>query len=146
MERIGWIGTGVMGGSMCGHLLSAGHPTTVHTRSPAKADALVARGAERVDSPREVARASDVIFVMVGFPADVRDVVLGERGVLAGAAPGSLVVDMTTSDPSLAREIEREARARGVGSLDAPVSGGDVGAREARLSIMVGGRDEDVAR
>ncbi|MFM7141048.1 MAG: NAD(P)-dependent oxidoreductase, partial [Alphaproteobacteria bacterium] len=146
MERIGWIGTGVMGGSMCGHLLSAGHPTTVHTRRPAKADALVARGAARVDSPCEVARASDVIFVMVGFPADVRDVVLGERGVLAGAAPGSLVVDMTTSDPSLAREIERESRARGVGSLDAPVSGGDVGAREARLSIMVGGRDEDVAR
>lgn len=146
MERIGWIGTGVMGASMCGHLLAAGHPTTVCTRTPAKADALVARGATRVGSPREVAEASDVVFVMVGFPADVRDVVLGERGILAGAPGGGLLVDMTTSDPALAREIEVAASARGVGALDAPVSGGDVGAREARLSIMVGGRREDFER
>lgn len=146
MERIGWIGTGVMGASMCGHLLSAGHPTTVCTRTPSKADALVARGAVRCASPQEVARASDVIFVMVGFPSDVREVVLGGHGVLSGTAPGSLVVDMTTSDPALAREIEREAQTRGVGSIDAPVSGGDVGAREARLSIMVGGRRENFER
>jgi len=146
MERIGWIGTGVMGASMCGHLLAAGHPTTVFTRTPAKADALVARGATRVGSPREVAEVSDVVFVMVGFPADVRDVVLGERGILAGAPGGALLVDMTTSDPALAREIEGAAHARGVGALDAPVSGGDVGAREARLSIMVGGRREDFER
>ena len=146
MERIGWIGTGVMGASMCGHLLAAGHPTTVCTRTPAKADGLVARGATRAGSPREVAEASDVVFVMVGFPADVRDVVLGARGILAGAPGGGLLVDMTTSDPALAREIEVAASARGVGALDAPVSGGDVGAREARLSIMVGGRREDFER
>ncbi len=146
MERIGWIGTGVMGASMCGHLVAAGHRATVFTRTPSKADELVARGATRVDSPRAVAESSDVVFVMVGFPADVREVVMGERGALAGASPGTLLVDMTTSDPALAREIEREANARGVGSLDAPVSGGDVGAREARLSIMVGGRAGDFAR
>ncbi|MBU6282068.1 NAD(P)-dependent oxidoreductase [bacterium] len=146
MERVGWIGTGVMGASMCGHLVSAGHRATVFTRTAAKADALVARGAKRVDSPRAVAESSDVVFVMVGFPADVREVVLGERGALAGAVPGTLLVDMTTSEPELAREIEREAIARGVGALDAPVSGGDVGAREARLSIMVGGLREHFER
>lgn len=146
MERVGWIGTGVMGASMCGHLVSAGHRATVFTRTAAKADALVARGAKRVDSPRAVAESSDVVFVMVGFPADVREVVLGERGALAGAVPGTLLVDMTTSEPELAREIEREAIERGVGALDAPVSGGDVGAREARLSIMVGGLREHFER
>lgn len=146
MERVGWIGTGVMGASMCGHLVSAGHRATVFTRTASKADALVARGAKRVDSPRAVAESSDVVFVMVGFPADVREVVLGERGALAGAVPGTLLVDMTTSEPELAREIEREAIARGVGALDAPVSGGDVGAREARLSIMVGGLREHFER
>jgi len=146
MERVGWIGTGVMGASMCGHLVAAGHPATVFTRTPSKAGGLVEGGARWADSPRAVAECSDVVFVMVGFPADVREVVLGDRGVLAGAAPGTLVVDMTTSDPALAREIEREAQARGAGALDAPVSGGDVGAREARLSIMVGGRREDFER
>ena len=146
MERVGWIGTGVMGASMCGHLLAHGHPTTVFTRSPERARSLIDRGARWAATPREVAAASDATFVMVGYPSDVREVVLGPDGALAGAAPGSLLVDMTTSDPELAREIFGAARARGVGSLDTPVSGGDIGAREARLSIMVGGEAGDVAR
>lgn len=144
--RIGWIGTGIMGAPMCGHLLDRGHRLTVYTRTAARADALVARGAARAASPRAVAAASDVTFTMVGYPADVRAVVLGEDGALAGAAKGSVLVDMSTSEPSLAREIAAAARAAGVGSLDAPVSGGDVGAREARLSIMVGGEPEVFAR
>lgn len=137
--RIGWIGTGVMGAAMCGHLLDRGHAVTVYTRTAERAAPLLARGARWVDSPRGVAERSEVVFSMVGFPHDVREVILGERGALRGAAAGSVLVDMTTSEPALAREIEAAARPRGVASLDAPVSGGDVGAREARLSIMVGG-------
>jgi 3-hydroxyisobutyrate dehydrogenase len=137
--RIGWIGTGVMGSSMCGHLLAAGFSATVFNRTPAKAETLLARGARWADSPRAVAEASDVVFTIVGYPADVRSVILGEGGALSGCRPGSVVVDMTTSEPSLAVEIARAAAARGVHAVDAPVSGGDVGAREARLSIMIGG-------
>jgi 3-hydroxyisobutyrate dehydrogenase len=139
---LGWIGTGLMGASMCGHLLAHGHPMTVFTRSRARAEGLLARGARWAESPAQVAAAADVVFVMVGTPADVREVVLGSDGVFAGAHPGAILVDMTTSEPALAREIHERARARGVGALDAPVSGGDVGAREARLSIMVGGEPE----
>lgn len=146
MERIGWIGTGVMGGPMCGHLLDAGLPVSVFTRTRARALPLVERGAAWAATPREVAAASDVVFTMVGHPHDVREVLLGPAGALAGARPGTLLVDMSTSEPALAREIDAAARARGVGSLDAPVSGGDVGAREARLSIMVGGAAADVER
>lgn len=145
-ERVGWIGTGIMGGPLCGHLLAAGHPVTLFTRTRARAEPLLARGAAWAASPAAVAAASDVIFTMVGYPADVRAVVLGPDGVLAGAAPASVVVDLSTSEPALAREIETAARARGVASLDAPVSGGDVGAREARLSIMVGGAADAFAR
>jgi 3-hydroxyisobutyrate dehydrogenase len=137
--RIGWIGTGVMGAAMCGHLLDRGHPVTLYTRTRQRAAALLQRGAAWASSPRAVAERADVVFTMVGFPDDVRQVVLGADGALAGAAPGAVLVDMTSSEPALAREIEAAARARGVASLDAPVSGGDVGAREARLSIMVGG-------
>jgi 3-hydroxyisobutyrate dehydrogenase len=137
--RIGWIGTGVMGSSMCGHLLSAGYQATVYNRSASKTKPLVERGAAEAGSPREVAEASDVIFTIVGFPSDVREVTLGKDGILAGVKKGSLLVDMTTSEPALAREIYEAAKAKGVDSVDAPVSGGDVGAREARLSIMVGG-------
>jgi len=136
---LGWIGTGLMGASMCGHLMTQGHPMTVFTRTRARADGLLARGARWGDSPRAVAAAAEVVFVMVGTPADVREVVLGADGALAGARRGAVLVDMTTSEPALARELEARARAEGVGALDAPVSGGDVGAREARLSIMVGG-------
>lgn len=142
--KIGWVGLGVMGAPMCGHLLDAGFSAAVHTRTRAKAEALLARGATWADTPRAVAQASDVVFSMVGLPRDVREVILGEAGVLAGCKPGALVVDMTTSEPALAVEISDAARARGVHSVDAPVSGGDVGAREARLSIMIGGEPEIV--
>jgi 3-hydroxyisobutyrate dehydrogenase len=141
--RIGWIGTGVMGRWMCHHLLSKGYPATVYTRSREKAGALLDAGAAWADSPKAVAERSDVIFAIVGFPADVREVFLGPQGALAGSKPGNVLVDMTTSEPSLAREIYQAAKAKGVASVDAPVSGGDVGAKEARLSIMVGG-DADV--
>ncbi len=141
--RIGWIGAGVMGASMCGHLLTAGFSLTVHTRTRSKAEPLLARGARWADDPQAAAHASDVIFTMVGYPAEVRQVVLLSRGVLAGCRAGCVLVDMSTSQPSLAVEIAAAAAARGVASVDAPVSGGDVGAREARLSIMAGG-DADV--
>ena len=144
--RIGWIGTGIMGASMCGHLMAAGHPATIFTRTRQRAEPLLARGASRTDTPRAVAAVSDVTFTMVGYPADVREVVLGPDGVLAGAARGTILVDMSTSEPALAREIDAAARARGVATLDAPVSGGDVGAREARLSIMAGGDADAFAR
>lgn len=141
--RIGWIGTGVMGSSMCGHLMTAGFSATVYNRSREKADELVAQGAQWADSPRAVTEQSDIIFTIVGFPADVRTVVLGEDGCLAGGEAGNILVDMTTSEPSLAVEIAEAAEAKGMHSVDAPVSGGDVGAKEARLSIMIGG-DKDV--
>jgi 3-hydroxyisobutyrate dehydrogenase len=142
--RIGWIGTGVMGSSMCGHLMAAGFTATVFNRSRDKAQALLNKGARWADSPRDVAEASDIVFSIVGFPADVRSVILGEQGALAGSRPGTILVDMTTSEPSLAVEIAERAREKDVASIDAPVSGGDVGAREARLSIMIGGDREVV--
>jgi 3-hydroxyisobutyrate dehydrogenase len=142
--RIGWIGTGVMGASMCGHLMEAGFAATVFNRTEAKARPLLDRGAAFAESPRAVAEASDVVFTIVGFPSDVREVTLGPEGTLAGARPGAILVDMTTSEPSLAVEIFEAAKARGVHAVDAPVSGGDVGAKEARLSIMIGGEPEAV--
>ncbi|MFC2177425.1 NAD(P)-dependent oxidoreductase, partial [Actinomycetota bacterium] len=135
-----------MGASMAGHLMDAGYSMTVFTRSREKAAELEAKGAVWADTPAAVAAASDVTFAIVGFPNDVRDVFLGSDGALAGAAAGSLLVDMTTSEPSLAVEIASAAAAKGVGSVDAPVSGGDVGAKNAALSIMIGGTDDDVAR
>ncbi len=137
--RIGWIGTGVMGNSMARHLLDAGFEVTVNTRRREGAAALLEAGAKWADTPRDVAAASDIVFSMVGMPSDVREVVLGPNGVLGGAAPGLVLVDMTTSEPSLAVEIAQQAAAKGVHVLDAPVSGGDIGARNATLSIMVGG-------
>lgn len=137
--RIGWIGTGVMGSSMCGHLIKAGFSATVYSRTKTKAQGLIDQGAAWADSPKAVASSSDVIFSIVGFPADVREVILGESGALAGAAAGAVLVDMTTSEPSLAIEIADAAKAKGVHSVDAPVSGGDVGAKNAALSIMIGG-------
>jgi 3-hydroxyisobutyrate dehydrogenase len=144
--RIAWIGTGVMGASMCGHLLEAGHEVTVFNRTRQRAAALVERGAHWSGTPADAAAAADVIFTMVGFPSDVREVILGEAGVLSTARPQSLLIDMTTSEPSLAREIHEAAALRGVDSLDAPVSGGDVGARNATLVIMVGGAVEAFER
>jgi 3-hydroxyisobutyrate dehydrogenase len=145
-RRIGWIGTGVMGSSMCGHMLAAGHEVILYTRTRAKAEALLEQGAAWAESPAEVAAASEAVFTIVGYPADVRQVILGEDGVLAGAAAGSTIVDMTTSEPSLAVEIYGAATAKGVDAIDAPVSGGDVGARNATLSIMVGGDEASVER
>ncbi|MCA9081592.1 MAG: NAD(P)-dependent oxidoreductase [Planctomycetaceae bacterium] len=141
--KIGWIGTGVMGRSMCGHLMNQGFQATVFTRSRDKAQDLLDKGAAWAASPKEVAEQSDVVFAIVGFPSDVREVFLGAQGALAGSKAGNVLVDMTTSEPSLAVEIYEAAKAKGVHSVDAPVSGGDVGAKEARLSIMIGG-DADV--
>jgi len=137
--RIGWIGTGVMGSSMCGHLLTAGYGVTIHTRTRSKAQPLLDRGAQWAESPRAVAAESNILFTMVGFPQDVRQVYFGETGVLAGAQPGTVFVDMTTTDPALSCEIAEHATAKGGSAIDAPVSGGDMGARNATLSIMVGG-------
>ncbi len=142
--RIGWIGTGVMGSSMCGHLLDAGFAVTVYNRTRQRAEPLLDRGAQWADGPKAVAEASDAVFTIVGYPTDVREVVLGSDGVLAGCKPGDIVVDMTTSKPSLAVEIAARAGEQSVHAVDAPVSGGDVGAREARLSIMIGGEPEPV--
>ena len=141
--KIGWIGTGVMGASMCGHLIDAGFSTTVYSRTKSRAESVLSKGAAWADSPRAVAEASDVVFAIVGFPSDVREVVLGDQGAVAGCRKGSVVVDMTTSDPSLAVEIYETAGGKGVSSVDAPVSGGDVGAKNGTLSIMIGG-DQDV--
>ncbi|HBH27835.1 MAG: NAD(P)-dependent oxidoreductase [Desulfofustis sp. PB-SRB1] len=140
--KLGWIGTGVMGNSMCSHLLAAGHAIAVYNRTREKAASLIAGGATWCDSPRAVAEQSEIVFTIVGFPADVEAVTLGEQGTLAGAGAGAVLVDMTTSSPELAQRIHLAANERGVDALDAPVSGGDVGAREATLAIMVGGEQQ----
>ncbi len=137
--EIGFIGLGVMGHSMAGHLLDAGHVLHVYTRTPAKAEALLARGAKWADSPAILAQACDVVFTIVGFPQDVEAVYLGQDGLIENLKPGTILVDMTTSDPSLAVRLSEAAAARGGTVLDAPVSGGDKGARAGTLSIMVGG-------
>lgn len=142
---VGWIGLGVMGAPMCGHLLRAGYAVRVFTRTRAKAEPLLEAGAAWADDPRSVAEGADVVFTLVGFPEDVAEVVLGGRGALAGLREGGVLCDMTTSRPALAIEIARQAGLHGVYAVDAPVSGGDVGAREARLSIMIGGDPEAVA-
>ena len=146
MSKIGWVGIGVMGRSMCGHLLAAGHEVKVHTRTKASAQSTIAAGAQWCDTPGDVARDSEFVFTIVGYPADVRAVYLGEGGLVDQAAPGAVLVDMTTSEPALATEIYQAARARGVAALDAPVSGGDLGARGASLAIMVGGEQEPFDR
>jgi 3-hydroxyisobutyrate dehydrogenase len=141
--RIGWIGTGVMGRWMCQHLITKGYKATVYNRTRDKCGPLIDAGAAWAPTPKQVAEQSDVVFAIVGFPKDVREVFLGPTGAFAGSRPGTVLVDMTTSEPSLAREIYDAVRAKGVLSVDAPVSGGDVGAKNAALSIMVGG-DKDV--
>jgi len=131
---------------MCGHVLDAGYAVTVHNRTRERAEPLLQKGATWADTPAEVAAASDVVCSIVGYPADVREVILGDEGALSAAAAGSVLVDLTTSEPSLAVEIAGRAAAKDVASVDAPVSGGDVGARNATLSIMVGGDEEAVGR
>ncbi len=141
-STIGWIGTGVMGTSMFGHILDAGYKGCMFTRTKAKAQKLIDAGAEWLDNPKQVAEKSDVIVTMVGFPSDVEEVYFGDQGVLKGIKEGSLLVDMTTTSPFLAIRIYEAAKEKGAYSLDAPVSGGDVGAKNATLSIMVGGDEE----
>ncbi len=139
MSNIGWIGTGVMGGPMAAHLIRAGYRLTIFTRTASKAKELIDAGARWVGSPQEAAKNRDFVCIMVGYPRDVRQVVLDEEGVINTIKPGSIFIDFTTSEPSLAIEIAEALKKREVFSLDAPVSGGDVGARNATLSIMVGG-------
>lgn len=140
--KIGWIGTGVMGRWMCQHAIAKGYAATVFNRSKDKLQPLLELGAKAAASPKQVAEQSDIVFAIVGFPKDVREVFLGADGALVGAKPGAVLVDMTTSEPSLAKEIYEAAKAKKVASLDAPVSGGDVGAKNAALSIMIGGDKE----
>ena len=139
MAAVGWVGIGVMGKSMCGHLLRAGHTVVLTTRTREKAAELLAAGAAWAATARETAARSDIVFTMVGFPAEVEQVYFGPDGILAGARPGSVLCDMSTSEPSLAARIHAEAKQKKSAALDAPVSGGDVGAREAKLAIMAGG-------
>ncbi|RKX30517.1 MAG: NAD(P)-dependent oxidoreductase [Verrucomicrobia bacterium] len=140
---IAFIGTGVMGRSMAGHLLEAGCSLKVYNRTRSKADDLVNAGARWCDTPGDAAADARVIITIVGFPEDVEAVYLGAGGIVERAPEGAYLIDMTTSSPELARRIDKAARARGQHAIDAPVSGGDVGAREARLSIMTGGSRED---
>jgi 3-hydroxyisobutyrate dehydrogenase len=141
--NIAWIGTGVMGEPMAGHLLDAGLALAVHTRTRSRAEALLARGARWAATPADAADGADLVVSMVGFPDDVEAVHLGPQGTLTARTLPAVIVDMSTSRPNLAVRIYEQAAAKGVGAIDAPVSGGDVGAREATLSIMVGG-DRDV--
>ena len=143
---IGWIGTGVMGRSMAGHLLSAGHELVVFNRTRQKAEQLLERGAKWALTPAEIAQTCPIVFTMLGYPDDVREVTLGQSGVIAGMNAGGLLVDCTTSSPSLAVEIAARASSKGIESLDAPVSGGDIGARNASLSFMVGGNPQAFER
>lgn len=146
MERIGFIGLGIMGKPMARNLLKAGYPLTVYNRSGGAVDELAAEGATPAASPREVAERSDVVITMLPDVPTVERVIGGENGVLEGSRPGMLVIDMSTSTPAQARELARIADQRGVAMLDAPVSGGDVGAQQGALSIMAGGSDEAFQR
>jgi len=141
---VGFIGLGVMGAPIAGHVLRAGFDLVVHTRRVAQAEALLQGGARWADGPSALASSADVIITMVGFPRDVETLYFGAGGLIESARPGTLLVDMTTSSPALAQRIGEAASARGLRAVDAPVSGGDVGAREARLSIMIGGHAKDV--
>jgi 3-hydroxyisobutyrate dehydrogenase len=136
---IGFIGTGVMGNSMAGHLLKAGYQVVVYTRTKQKAEYLLDQGAQWANSPKEVAQSASLIITMVGYPKDVEEVYLGENGLVPNSRENTYLLDMTTSTPTLAVKIHEEASKNGLHFLDAPVSGGDIGARDARLSIMVGG-------
>jgi 3-hydroxyisobutyrate dehydrogenase len=139
---IGFIGLGIMGASMAGHLLAAGYPVNVYNRSKEKTNALVEKGAKWCNTVGDLAASSHVIITMVGYPSDVEEIYFGE-GKILDKAKNAYLIDMTTSSPSLAVRIAQEAEKRGCHSLDAPVSGGDIGARNAKLSIMVGGKQAD---
>lgn len=144
--KVGFVGLGIMGKPMARNLMEAGYDLIVYNRSRGKIEDLVSEGAEAAESPKEIAEDATIIFTMLPGPPEIREVVAGEDGLLRGAGEGSLLVDMSTSSPVLARELARTARERGVGLLDAPVSGGDIGAVEGTLSIMIGGDEEDFER
>ncbi len=146
LPSLGFIGIGVMGRSMAGHLLKAGYPLTIHSRTQAKAEPLIQQGAVWSSSPAEVSRNSQVVLTMTGYPEDVSSIYFGKNGILNEMKPGGMVIDMTTSSPFLAQKIYKDASEKKIFALDAPVSGGDIGAREARLSIMVGGDKEAFER
>ncbi|MDW0109393.1 NAD(P)-dependent oxidoreductase [Sporosarcina aquimarina] len=146
MENVSFIGTGVMGASIVKHLLKAGHPVTVYTRTKEKAEDLLQEGAQWASSVAEAVTGADLIFSMVGMPADVEEIYFGENGILSAGTPGQIVIDMTTSSPALAIKIDKEAAAKGMFSLDAPVSGGDVGAKNGTLSVMCGGEGDVFSR
>ncbi len=139
--KIGWIGTGIMGASMCGHVMDAGNEAAVYNRTESKIQSLVEKGALPAAGPAEAAEGRDIVFTIVGYPSDVEEIYFGENGILSVVKSGAVLVDMTTSAPDLAVRIAQAAKAKGAFALDAPVSGGDVGAREARLAIMVGGEE-----
>jgi 3-hydroxyisobutyrate dehydrogenase len=139
---IGFIGTGVMGQSMAGHLLEAGYQVVIYNRTKEKALKLINRGAKWADTPRQLAEISDAVITIVGYPKDVEEIYLRENGILHHLKSDSLAIDMTTSSPKLAERIFEVGKDKGISTLDAPVSGGDIGAKEARLSIMVGGDEE----
>ena len=140
-QKVGWIGTGVMGMPMCGHLLSAGYAVSVTSRTRSKANALIQQGASWCETAAQVAAQADIVFTTVGRPEEVREVYFGEQGVFAGLQAGAIVVDMGTTPPSLTREISEHAILLGAQALDAPVSGGDVGASNASLTVMAGGEE-----
>ena len=145
-KNVGFIGLGVMGQAMAGHILHAGYNVQVYNRTKEKAIALVDKGAVWVDTVAELSAVSDVIVTMVGYPADVRQVYEGPEGILENAGAGTLAIDMTTSDPSLARDLWQAGQKKNIHILDAPVSGGDIGAKNATLSIMAGGDKDDFER
>jgi 3-hydroxyisobutyrate dehydrogenase len=140
---IGWIGIGVMGKSMAMHILNGGYKLTIYNRTREKATELLEKGAEWSDTPKGVAQNSDIVFTMVGFPSDVEGVYFSEEGIINGLSANKIAVDMTTTNPSIAENIYKQAGEKGAHAVDAPVSGGDVGAKNASLSIMAGG-DKDV--
>ena len=144
--RVGFIGLGVMGQSMAGHILEAGHELFVYNRTKSKAKNLVDKGATWLDTPKEVAEATDIVITIVGYPKDIEEVYYGETGLFTGAHSGSLFIDMTTSTPSLAVQLADKGKELNVGVLDAPVTGGDVGAREGRLAVLVGGHEADLKK
>ncbi|HFK0697602.1 TPA: NAD(P)-dependent oxidoreductase [Listeria monocytogenes] len=142
MEKIGFVGTGVMGSSMAGHLLEAGYEVLVYTRTKTKAEDLLDKGALWVETPGELANKVDILISMVGYPKDVEELYLGENGFLENLAVGTVAIDMTTSSPALAKKMAEFGREKGIGVLDAPVSCGDIGAKNGTLSIMVGGSED----
>ncbi|EJG9236682.1 NAD(P)-dependent oxidoreductase [Listeria monocytogenes] len=142
MEKIGFVGTGVMGSSMAGHLLEAGYEVLVYTRTKTKAEDLLEKGALWIKTPGELANKVDILISMVGYPKDVKELYLGENGFLENLAVGTVAIDMTTSSPALAKKMAEFGREKGIGVLDAPVSGGDIGAKNGTLAIMVGGSED----